>query len=130
MDSLERRLVEHIASDEAALSRIDKNIERIVNRLDKFENNHFAHIEPDIRELKGFALRMEKMVEGMISQLRDGVREYHEFRIAQAAKNSELEQKIETNNVKESSNSSWLRDLVMLLIAALAGGAIGFFFSK
>ena len=45
MDSLSRRLEEHMDSDEKALGRIEEQLRR-------FEDNHLAHIEPNIASLQ------------------------------------------------------------------------------
>lgn len=127
MSDFERRFLEHMAADEAAIARVNQGIDKIDARLDKFENNHFAHIEPDIRFLKDFAVRSEKLLRDVVDELRQNTKDTQEMKVNMAIKIGEVNTKIAGLEGREGSNSEWGKTLIIMVISALIGAAITYF---
>lgn len=130
MQDLKRRFEDHLAADEASLVRIEKYILAINGKLEKFENNHFAHIEPDIRTLKDFSLRMERGFGEIISELKQNTKDTQDAKVEFAVKFGELNTKIASLESRGGANFDWVKTLIMLLVSAIVGAGITFMIGR
>lgn len=130
MSDFERRFLEHMAADEAAIARVNQGIDKIDVRLDKFENNHFAQIESDIRTLKEFSLRMERGFGEIINELKQNTKDAQDTKIEFAVKFGELNTKIASLEGRGGANFDWVKTLIMLLVSAIVGAGITFMIGR
>lgn len=127
MQDLKRRFEEHVSADEASMLRIEGNIYAINAKLEKFENNHFAHIEPDIRILKDLSVRMEKLLEAICADLKQNTKDTQQIKLDVAIRIGEINAKLASVDTREGSNSGWTREIIMILVGGLIGAAIAYF---
>lgn len=130
MKELKQRFQDHIAADEASLFRIEKSVASINAKLEKFENNHFAHIEPDIRFLKDFSMRMERGFSHMIEELKQNTKDTQETKVDFAVKFGEMNTKIASLEGRGGANFDWVKTLIMLLVSAIVGAGITFMIGR
>lgn len=115
-----------MASDEAALSSINSHISEINKKLEKFENNHFRHIEPDVAFLKDFAVRSEKVLIDISQELRQNTKDTQDLKVDMAVKVGEINTKVASLEGRGESNTDWVKNIVMMIVSLLIGAAITF----
>lgn len=127
----DRRLSEHMASDEAALLGLREESKQQSATLKRIETNHLAHMEPDIRDLKATTGRIEKALEAMASDLKRNSTDTQQTNIDMANLRGELNTKIATLEVRESAGKGgtakmmdWIWDLLKIMLAASISAAV------
>lgn len=110
--------------------RVEKFMEDQSARILKIETNHLAHMEADMRFLKEFAVRMERTISDMSTELKGNSKDTHELKLDFATKLGEVNTKIATIDTREGSNSGWLKDLMKIVLGLLVGAAGMYFGSK
>lgn len=114
--------------------RVEKALQDQGERLLKIETNHLAHIEPDVRYLKESSVRAERVMAEILEELKRSSKDTHELRVDLVShmgdsKSALMEVRGEVSalKAKEGTNSTWTRDLIMLVIGGLVAAAFVLF---
>lgn len=131
---VERRLSEHLASDEAALADLQRMMRVVSDRLTKIETNHLAHMEPDIRETKQSVARIEASLERMAIGLQRNNEDTQQVKLDMANLRGDLNTKIaalDASGVGQKSATkdamAWMWDLLKIMIGGMIAAAMGYF---